>query len=174
MENRIGSCVRVLDNLRKLRCERDFSWLRLLGLALFSISLVACRAQESNLPIWGGPEAVGAEIFIDGKKVGVMEQQVYQGPPPSEEEIKRRRDERRSPPLRPGDIYSTAVDLRVLDGALERANYSWEGVPVPVGKHEIMIVSKEGKRLVKMIEVGNERLYMSIDFNQMTIIGGGK
>ena len=164
----------VLNSSGRLRREGDISGLKLFAPFLIALLLGGCQAQENSLPIWGGPEAVDAEIFIDGKKVGVMEQQVYKGPPPSKEEMKRSRDEGRPPPPRPGDIYSTAVDLRVLTGELERAKYSWEGVPVLVGKHEIMIVTKEGKRLVKQIEVGHERLYMSIDFNQMTILGGGK
>lgn len=174
MKNRLGSCGRALDSLRKLGHAGNISGLRLLALALIAFLFVGCRAEENSLPIWGGPEAVGAEIFLDGKKVGVMEQQVYQGPPPSEDEIKRSQKERRPPPPRPSDIYSTAVAIRVLNGELERAKYSWEGVRVPIGKHEILIVTKEGKRLAKQIDVGHERLYMSIDFNQMTIVGGGK
>jgi hypothetical protein len=131
--------------------------------------LLDSRVQENNLPIWGGLEAIGAEIFLDGKKVGVMEQQVYEGPTPTESEVNRHREERRPRPLRPGDLYSTAVSLTVFKGEHARAKYDWEGIPVSFGKHEIAIVTKDGKRLAKQIVVDRERLYMSIDFNNMTI-----
>jgi hypothetical protein len=109
---------------------------------------------KGSLSISGDKEAVDAEIYVDGHKVGLMEKHVYVGSTSKDLEVleREKRVEQRLG-IKPGDIFS-GTDIQVQSGT-----------------HEIMFVSKEGKKLKKVIKIQGEG-YIAVDFEKMVIQGG--
>ena len=68
--------------------------------------------------------------------------------------------------MKPGDVFSVGVDLRVARGE-KRAKYGvYDEVRATRGSHEIAFVSVDGRRLVKRIDVG-EKAYVDVSFLEM-------
>lgn len=90
----------------------------ILGTSIFS------GCNMSKLYITGDEEAIGAEVTIDGKKMGIMEE----GP---------------------------------KSGALLI-------LKIPSGEHDILIISKDGKKLKTSFTIKGEN-YLGVDFANMTV-----
>jgi hypothetical protein len=137
------------------------------------LMLFGCSEAGSKLYITGDAEAVGAEIHLDGKRVGIMERRVYSGPAPTEAELRTRAEGQRrlglapTPPMKPGDVFAEGIaasDKPARSGAHDQ-------VRAPAGHHEIAFVHRDGRRLVKRIDVRNE-VYIGVSFSEMRITGG--
>ena len=137
------------------------------------LMLFGCSEAGSKLYITGDREAVGAEIHLDGKRVGIMERRIYSGPAPTEAELRARAEGQRrlglapTPPMKPGDVFAEGIaasDKPAGSGAHDQ-------VRAPAGPHEIAFVHRDGRRLVKRIEVRNE-VYIGVSFSEMRITGG--
>jgi hypothetical protein len=137
--------------------------------------LIGCsdRAPGSKLYITGDSQSVGAEIYLDGKRVGVMERRIYSGPPPTEGELRTRAEGQHrlglatTPPMKPGDVFAV--------GIAERERSAGSGVYDQVrsrpGSHEIAFVHRDGRRVVKRIEVRDE-VHIDVSLTEMRIMGG--
>lgn len=147
-----------------------------------TILLAGCNNNEEwkkgpRLYIGGNSQSVGAFIYIDGQKVGVMVKHVYSGPNPSEEDIKKWQETQRrfgikpTVPPKPGDIYAAGIDLRIVEGKKKPDYGIYKDIRASMGRHEILFISKEGKRLKKEIKVQGEN-YLHVDFERMIIQGG--
>lgn len=153
----------------------------LMTLWLINLLLAGCVRNEeamqgSRLYISGDSQSVGADIYIDGKKVGVMKKRIYSGPDLTEEEIKKQHESQRRfgvepiSPLKPGDVYAVGIDIRIINGEREPEYGVYSDIRVTNGKHEISFIDKEGKRLAKQIEIKGEN-YVAVDFSKMAIQG---
>jgi hypothetical protein len=133
-------------------------------LSIVCAALLGCSEPTpgSKLYITGDADTVGAEIYLDGKPVGVMERRTYSGASAAGDH-----ELRPSPsPMKPG-----GVDLRVARGE-KRAKYGvYDEVRATRGSHEIAFVSVDGRRLVKRIDVG-EKADVGVSFLEMRISGG--
>jgi hypothetical protein len=135
------------------------------------------RMKGSRLYITGDSQAIGADIFIDGKKVGIMEKYVYAGPQPSAEEIKKQHEAQQrlgmklTNPPKPGDVFAVGVDLRISSGEKKPEYGIYSDIRVSLGKHELLFINKEGKQLKKEIKIQGEN-YIAVDFEKMVIQGG--
>ena len=146
---------------------------------MVSLILVGCSESMpgSKLYITGDSQAVAAEIYIDGARVGIMERRVYSGPPATDDELKARSEMQRrlglapTSPVKPGDVFSEGVDLRVARGEKQAKYGVYDQVRVRPGPHEIAFVHRDGRRLVKRIDVRNE-VYIGVSFSEMLIRGG--
>jgi hypothetical protein len=134
---------------------------------LVGLILVACSQGEpsSRLYIVGDGDAVGAEIYLDGSRVGVMERRIESGPGagssrPELEVVKA-----------PVEVFSVGVDLRVARGERPRTYGVYDQVRAWPGNHELAFVHTDGRRLVKRIEVKNEA-YIAVSFGERRIQGG--
>jgi hypothetical protein len=127
----------------------------------------------SKLYITGDSHAVGAEIYLDGERVGVMERRIYSGPPPTEGELRARAEGQRrlgwaaTPPMKPGDVFAEGV----AGGDKPGGSGVYDQVRARPGSHEIAFVHRDGRRLVKRIEVRDE-VYIGVSFSEMRITGG--
>lgn len=127
----------------------------------------------SKLYITGDSHAVGAEIHLDGERVGVMERRIYSGPPPTEGELKTRAEGQRrlglavTPPMKPGDVFAEGV----AGGDKQARSGVYDQVRARPGSHELAIVQRDGRRLAKRIEVKGE-VYIGVSFSEMRITGG--
>lgn len=155
-------------------------WIKVV-LSLICILVIGCvgdeeRMRGSRLYISGDSHSIGAEIHIDDQKVGIMEKRVYSGPSPTEEEIKKQHEMQRrlgipqTDPPKPGDIFAIGVDIHVNSGEKQPEYGIYGDIRVPSGKHKILFVNKEGKRLEKQIEIKGEN-YIAVDFDKMIIQG---
>ncbi len=147
-----------------------------------TILLLGCISNEewkkgNRLFISGDEQAVGADIYIDGQKVGVMVKGVYAGPKPSKEDIKKQHEMQRrfgikpTKPPYPGDVSADGIDLRIAKGERKPEYGIYKQIRASMGRHEILFISKEGKRLKKEIKVQSEN-YLRVDFGKMVIRGG--
>jgi len=147
-----------------------------------SILLFGClekneRTKGSRLYITGDSESIGADIFIDGNKVGIMEKYVYAGPQLSTEEIKKQHEVQQrlgmkpTNPPKPGDVFAVGVDLRISSSKKKPEYGIYSDIRVPLGKHEIMFINREGGKLKKKIKIQGEN-YIAVDFGKMNIQGG--
>jgi len=138
-------------------------------LSIVCAALLGCSEPTpgSKLYITGDADTVGAEIYLDGKPVGVIERRTYSGASAAGDH-----ELRPSPsPMKPGDVFSVGVDLRVARGE-KRAKYGvYDEVRATRGSHEIAFVSVDGRRLVKRIDVG-EKASVGVSFLEMRISGG--
>lgn len=130
----------------------------LVVLYVFSSLLFGCVSKEeimrgSVVHITGDAQSVGADIYIDGQKVGVMEKRVF------------------TDPQRKGEIFAYGVDIRIVTGEKKPEYGLLKDIRISSGKHEILFINKEGKRLKKEIIVQNEN-YIHVDFEKMIIQGG--
>ena len=137
------------------------------------LMLIGCSEPGSKLYITGDSEAVGAEIHLDGKRVGIMERRVYSGPPPTEGELRARAEGQRrlglaaTPPMKPGDVFAEGVAA----GDKPVGSSVYDQVRARAGSYEIAFVHRDGRRLVKRIDVRNE-VYIGVSFSEMLITGG--
>ena len=146
---------------------------------MVGLILVGCseKIPGSKLYITGDSQAVAAEIHIDGERVGVMERRVYSGPPATDDELKARAEMQRrlglasTSPVKPGDVFSEGVDLRVARGEKQAKYGVYDQVRVHPGPHEIAFVHADGRRLAKRIDVRDEA-YIGVSFSEMRITGG--
>ena len=144
-------------------------------LTIGSLVFFGCseRMPSSKLYITGGSQAVGAEIHLDGQRVGVMERRVYSGPPPTEGELKARAEGQRrlglaaTQPMKPDDVFTVGV----ADGDKPGGPGVYDQVRAPQGSHEIAFVQRDGRRLAKRIDVKDE-VYIDVSFSEMLIAGG--
>src|SRR5207248_404978 len=143
-------------------------------LSIVSLIFMGCsdRMPGSKLYITGASDAVGAEIYLDGERVGVMERRIYSGPPPTEDELKARAEGQRrlglaaTAPMKPGDVFAEGV----AGGDKQTSPGVYDQVRARRGSHEIAFVHRDGRRLVKRIEVRDE-VYIGISFSEMRIAG---
>lgn len=154
----------------------------LIILSLISIVLLgSCinnneSIRGTKLYIVGDAQSVDAEIYIDGQKVGIMEKHVYSGPRSTEEEIEKQHKMQQqlgikpTNPLKTGDIFAVGVDIRIKSGEKKPEYGIYRDIKVPSGKHEILFISKKGKRLKKELKMNGEN-YISVDFKKMIIQG---
>jgi hypothetical protein len=108
--------------------------------------LLVASCSKSALYISGDEEAIGAEIYVDGEKIGHLEKRVYAGSTsknPTVVEREKGLQERLE--IKPGDEFAGAE------------------IRVPSGKHKILFVSEAGKRLQKEIRIQGEQ-YIAVDF----------
>jgi len=135
--------------------------------------LIGCSEPGSKLYITGDSEAVGAEIHLDGKRVGMMERRIYSGPPPTEGELKTRAEGQQrlglkaTPPMKPGDVFAEGV----ASGDKPAGAGVYDQVRARPGPHEIAFVHRNGRQLVKRIDVRSE-VYIGVSFSEMRITGG--
>ena len=135
--------------------------------------LFGCSKPGSKLYITGDNDAVGAEIHLDGKRVGIMERRIYSGPPPTEAELQTRAEGQRrlglpaTPPMKPGDVFAEGVAASDKSAG----SSAYDQVRARAGSHEIAFVHRDGRRLAKRIEVRNE-VYLGVSFSEMRIAGG--
>jgi len=148
----------------------------ILGMVAMGCSRNGDWARGPILHITGDEQSVGAEIFVDGEKIGVMQRQVYAGPELSEEELKKQHEAQRrlgiqpSRSMKPGDVFAVAVDIRIAKGE-KQPEYGVQSFPrVPLGKHEILFVGPKGQQLRKHFDMKGET-YMRVDFQKMVIRG---
>lgn len=149
----------------------------LLILFLVFILVAGCAREEnegSRLYISGDSQSVGADVYVDGQKIGIMKKHVYSGPKPTEEEIKKQHEgqqrlgiEPTNPP-EPGDVSAVCVDIRINNGEKKPEYGVYSGIRVPDGKHEIKFINKTGKILKKELNIQGEN-YIVVDFGKMTI-----
>jgi hypothetical protein len=124
-----------------------------IGIILF-VLLGGCGCAKPTLYISGDSQAVGAEIYVDGQKVGTMEKYVYVGSTSKDlVVVEREKNLQQRLGIKPGDIFSGTE------------------ISIPTGKHEIMFVNKKGKHLKKDIVIQGES-YIAVDFAKMIIQGG--
>ena len=134
-------------------------------LCLIFIFFVGCQNSEksrgsSRLYINGDAKSVGASIYIDGKKVGIMEKRVYSGSDSSAVGMKK------------GDVFAIGVDIRITNKEKKPEYGIYNQIRVLNGKHEILFLNvKENKHLKKTIDIHSEG-YIAVDFEKMTIRGG--
>jgi hypothetical protein len=153
----------------RTRCTKIAAALSIVGLSILS----GCSSAGSKLYITGDSEAVGAEIHLDGKRVGIMEHRIYSGPPPTEDELRARAEGQRrlglaaTPPMKPGDVFAEGI----ATGDKPAASGAYDQVRAPAGSHEIAFVHRDGRRLGKRIEVRND-VYIGVSFSEMRITGG--
>lgn len=120
---------------------------RMLLLFLVLLLFAGCEL-DTKISLSGGEQGVGAEVFIDGKKIGLLEKHVHRIP---ESEGGRQTD--RELGIKPGDIYSgTIFKIKISDG-----------------EHELTVVSKDGKRISKKIQITGKN-YFHADFDKMIIL----
>jgi hypothetical protein len=137
------------------------------------LMLFGCSEAGSKLYITGDSEAVGAEIHLDGKRVGTMERRIYSGPAATEAELRARAEGQRrlglapTQPMKPGDVF--AEGIAASDKPAGSGDHAQ--VRAPAGPHEIAFVHRDGRRLVKRIDVKNEA-YIGVSFAEMRITGG--
>lgn len=154
----------------------------LVGVTVVIILLTGCSSNEEwekgpRLYIDGDGQSVGAEIYLDGQKVGIMIKRVYAGPKPSEEEIRKHHELQQrlginpTDPPKPGDIFAEGIDLRIAEGKKKPEYGIYKQIRASMGKHELVVINKEGKRLTKEIKVQSEN-YLHVDFGRMVIQGG--
>ncbi len=123
-------------------------------LAILSLTVLTFSGCSSSvwILISGDSEAVGAEIFIDDQKVGVMAKHVADGSGYKEflvldgDTIRRE-----STGLKPGHIFSSAE------------------IEAPPGKHKFSFVNRDGKRLGKEIIIERGEHYWYVSFENMKI-----
>jgi hypothetical protein len=144
-----------------------------------TMSALGCSQQATGVKLYvtGDSDAVGAQILIDGTRVGVMERRIYSGPPETEEGRKARVEGQRrlglpftSPP-QPGDIFSVGAAVHRGEGDASRTDLGYDHVQVVPGPHEISFVHADGRRLAKRIDVASEA-YLGVSFAEMRITGG--
>lgn len=146
-----------------------------------TILLYGCTGNEERgkgprLFISGDEQSIGADVYIDGQKVGVMVKGVYSGPKPSEEDIKNWQETQRrfgikpTMPSNPGDIGADGIDLRIATGERTPDYGIYRQIRVPMGEHELLVINKEGISLKKKIKVQSEN-YLYVDFERMVIRG---
>lgn len=152
------------------------------AVAIVIILLSGCISNEERekgprLYITGDSQSVGADIYIDGQKVGVMVKEVYTGPKPTKEDIKKQHEMQRrlgikpTNPPNPGDIFAVGIDLRIAESKKKPEYGIYKQIRASMGTHEIMFINKEGKRLKKEIKVQSEN-YLGVNFEKMVIRGG--
>lgn len=152
------------------------------ALCLVSILVTGCTddregMKTARLYITGDAKSVGAEIFVDGEKVGVMEKRVYSGPMPSEEKAEKQRESQKrlgikpTEPMKPGDVFAVGVDIKIKKGEKDPEYGIYNDIRIPLGKHEILFVGRDGKHLKRSIEVKGES-YINVDFEKLAIAGG--
>ena len=131
--------------------------------------LLGCSegAAGSKLYITGDSQAVGAEIHVDGKQVGVMERRIYEGAPPAAD----RPEVAPASPMKRGDVFSEGVDLRVARGDAQPKYGVYTQMRAPRGFHELAFVLPDGRRLAKRIDVRDE-VYIGVSFSEMRISSG--
>lgn len=150
--------------------------------AVVIILLIGCNINEEwekgpRLYIGGDSQSVGAFIYIDGQKVGVMKKEIYTGPKPSEEDIRKHHEMQRrlgikpTNPTMPGDIFAVGIDIRIAKGERKPDYGIYEDIRASMGEHELLFINKEGKRLKKKIKVQGEN-YLYVSFKRMVIRGG--
>lgn len=115
--------------------------------------LLGC--SNGTLYISGDSESVGAEVLIDGRKVGVMEKHVYVGST-SKNPVVVKREQKNS--FMPG--------YRIKKGSV----FSSAHIKVPNGEHELTVVGVDGRRLKKRFKIRGEN-YLNVSFEKMTIEG---
>ena len=109
---------------RNMRTQHRTRMTPFLLLSIVGLILIGCseRIPGSKLYITGDSHAVGAEIYLDGERVGVMERRIYAGPSAPDDELRARSEMQRrlglasASPMKPGDEFSVGVDLRVARG----------------------------------------------------------
>ena len=69
--------------------------------------------------------------------------------------------------MKPRDVF--AEGIAASDKPAESGAY--DQVRAPAGSHEIAFVHRDGRRLVKRIEVRNE-MYIGVSFSEMRVTGG--
>ncbi len=122
---------------------------RIVGVS-FLVAMLLSGCGKSTLDIAGDSQSVGAEIFIDGQKVGVMEKLVVVGLKSKNPDEDKKLNQRFG--IKPGEVRAHAF------------------VEVPSGEYEIAFVSVEGKQLKKRFKIRGEN-YLNVSFEKMTIEG---
>jgi hypothetical protein len=118
------------------------------------LSLFLGGCLKSSLFISGNEKAINAEIYVDGHNFGLMEKRVYVGSVSRDPVVvEREKKEQQRLRIKPGDIFSGAE------------------IKISSGRHEIMIMNKEGDQLKKEINIQGET-YITVDFDKMIIQGG--
>ncbi|MEW5807279.1 MAG: hypothetical protein AB1756_08050, partial [Acidobacteriota bacterium] len=125
------------------------------SLIIFCIILILCSCCfiQPMLYLSGDSEAVGAEIYIDGKKAGIMKKIIYPGWHKSRNPIIRERELRfqKESGIKPGDVFSNAQ------------------MKITYGKHTIEVISKNGKILKKEFITRPGENIIHVNFKDMTI-----
>ncbi len=108
---------------------------------------------KSTLYISGDSQSVGAEIYIDDQKVGIMEKGVYQGSTSKDPVVVERHAKlMQELGIKAGDVYAGA------------------DIKIPSGEHELKLVSVDGKHLSKRFKIRGEN-YLNVSFEKMLIEG---
>lgn len=118
------------------------------GVSLFMVMLIT--GCSKSVYISGDSQSVGAEIFIDGQRVGTMKRVVV-GPSSKDFVVAEREKEIM-------ESMGIKVGTVIASGFIE----------VPSGEHEVTFVSVEGKRLTKHFKIRGDR-GLNVSFEKMSI-----
>lgn len=125
---------------------------RIAGVSFFIVMLLT-GCGKGTLYISGDSQSVGAEIFIDGQKVGIMEKGVYQGSTSKDPVVVERHAKlMQELGIKTGDVYAGA------------------DIKIPSGEHELKLVNVGGKQLTKRFKIRGEN-YLNVSFEKMIIEG---
>lgn len=119
----------------------------------FIVAMLLAACGKSTLHISGDSRSVGAEIFIDGRKVGVMEKRVYEGSTSKDPVVvEREKKLMQDLAIKPGDVRAGAM------------------IKIAAGEYELKLLSVEGKELTKRFKIRGEN-YLIVSFERMIIEG---
>lgn len=108
--------------------------------------------SDPDIYISGDEYAIGAEVYIDGKKIGLMNEHVYIGSDRKDEIIvNREREMLKNLQLKKGQ-KSSGITIKL-----------------PKGVYDIQCVAKDGKKLETRLHVKGGPMYGSVDFTKMRI-----
>lgn len=112
------------------------------------IMLILAGCGISVLHVSGDAQSVGAEIFIDGKPVGVMEKVVYEGSKSTNPVVVgRERRVLQKLGVAPGDVRAGAT------------------IRISAGDHELLLRRADGKQLAKRFTIQGEN-YLIVSFER--------
>ena len=116
------------------------------------IALLMLGCSNPTIYITGDEKAIGAAIFVDGEKVGLMTEHIYRGSDVNSEIVAEREEElQKELGIRRGDKFSGI------------------NITVPRGEHKVMVVGKDDRKLETTILVKGGEMYGEVNFKEMTI-----
>ena len=116
------------------------------------ILLFAVGCSEPTIYISGDENAIGTEVYVDGEKIGLMNEYIYAGSDSKNEIIVNRERE-------------------LLEKAQLKKGQKSSGITIklPRGKYNVQFVTKDGKILETEIIVKGGEMYGIVNFEKMQI-----